>query len=329
MSEPRYCQLKKLLYSLPDDRYWDFVDALEAASDKQFNHYIRLLSTTHHPNPIDVLDGRTPGTLARPFTNQVPIPVKVEVNEEEWCELQHRILNLPFELRKMIESALWDIAFRPGKIFPHNQQKFGAKYYSCGKFYDPPIPRLFRALNKELYTQMRKRYWSENVWVIGYGDADDTMGFLDHVLILSQTDSGVNLHLELRFSSSDIPKPSNLCPTSSDRWLLHYRARMVKSSNLDALDILPFYQLGVYNLSYDLRDLWSGKLWRLRKVRYCLDELTLDLNEAFIPGDVFAAGMEDFSYHEFRHLMPPVLKVRSPSKSLEDEIYKELRFRNP
>ena len=315
MPHPRYCQLKKLLYSLPNERYRDFVNILDAASDKQFNHYIRVLSVTDCRNPVDKLDGRIPGTLARPFTNEVPVPLEEDLRDAEWCELQHRILNLPFELRKTIELALWDIAFRPGKIFPHNQQSFRGKYYSCGKFYDPPIPRLFHALNKKLYTEMRQKYWSDNIWVVGYGESEETMDFLYHVPDVPSKGFEIKLHLELRFSSSDIPLPLDICPSTSDYW------------KPGALNILPMYRIGVQDFGYWLRQLWANKLAWLLGVKHFIQELTLDLNEAFLPGDEFAAGAEDFSYHQFRYLLPPVLKVRAPTRDVEDQVYKSLEYR--
>ena len=329
MSEPRCCQLKKLLFNTPNNRYWDFVHTLDRASGKQFNHYIRLLSTIDRPNPVDVLDGRAPGTLARPFTNEVPRHLEVEVNDEELCELQQRIFNLPHELGKMIELALWDNAFRPGKIFPHNQQTFGGRNYSCGKFYDPPIPRLFHALNKELYTQMRKRYWSENVWVIGYGTPKSTMGFIKHVQALSIASPEIKLRLELRFSSNDIPASLNPCPIISNTgqaWLI---SRKAKPREADALDILRVYRILVRDSGHDLRDLWFNKLEHTLRVKSFIKELTIDLNEAFVPGDKFAAGTGAFRWHRFTHAMPPMFKVRAPSAELEDEIYSTLRLRRP
>ena len=322
MAEPRFCQFKKLLFNLPQSRYWDFVDMLDLASDQQFDHYIRILSTTHWPVPTDRVDSRNPGVSGRPPTNQESMPPEGTENETEWLGLQHRIKALPNELRDMIASSLWNIAFQPGKIFPKRQPRYNGRFYSLGKFYDPPIPRLFLALNKDLYPQMRTRYWSGNTWVIGYGHAEDTMGFLDHVPDPESTGLDIKLHLELRLSRDDLPGSSELCPNISNKDIM-LRAQQDGNRKPDMLDILVVYEERLRALIFDLLWLYGCKMRLITKLKN-LEELTLDFNEAFIPGyELFHQRW--LPGPRFQHGNPSVFRVVAPSKALEEKLHSMYR----
>ena len=318
MAEPRFCQLKKLLFNLPQGRYWDFVDSLDMSSDQQFDHYIRILSTTHWPAPTDRVDSRNPGASGRPLSNQESMPPEAKENITGWLGLQQHIMALPHEIRDMIASSLWNIAFQPGKIFPSHQPRYNGRFYSLGKFYDPPIPRLFLALNKDLYPQMRTKYWSGNTWVIGYGHAEDTMGFLDHVPDPETADLDIKLHLELRLSRDDLPGSSELCPNFSDNDVLS-RAQQNNNREPDILDILMLYRKRVRTLGYDLLWLYWGKMRLITKLKN-LEELTLDFNEAFLPGYQFFKRRW-LPGPQFQHGNPSVFRIVAPSKALEEEIY--------
>lgn len=336
MPKTSFCRFKKLMFKLPNNRAWTFADALARADYWQFDHYIRVLSATELPWKVEKLQDKRPHTVDRPVTTQVAMSPEVEETEDEWHQLQQRIISLPTELQNMIELSLWDIAFRPGRIFPHRTQTYGG---TGGQPSNLSVTRLFLAMNTELYQLLRTSFWSDNTWVIGYGDAYSTMDFLNHVPYQTLTATGderfdtefpdiylpqIELHLELRFSSEDMPGAADRCReiTSAD---------LVKSSfsrEPDILDFIDVYRWNVHCLAHELGDLWREKFDRIFKLRI-LEELTLDFTEAFAPGDEFIGAKFARLWPAFVYGLPPVFNILAPNEDLRRELYDIFRNNNP
>lgn len=332
MPKTRFCRLQKLLFKLPSNRAWTFADALYKASYWQFDHYIKVLSSTELPWKAEKLPNKNLDTIGRHVTTRALIPVEVEESKDEWPALQQRILNLPAELRDMIEESLWDIALRPGQVFPHRTQTFGSMEANPS---NPSLTRLFLAMNKQLYEQLRTRFWSENTWVIGYGKAESTTDFLDHVPYRTSTAFGsdfldkellpeIKLHLTLRFSSEDMPGAADRCReiTSAD---------LVKSSfarEPDILDFIDVYRWNVHCLANELGDLWHKKFRRIFELDV-LEELTLDFTEAFAPDEEFIGAKFARQWPAFLHGMPPVFTILAPTEDLVRELVDIFQNNNP
>ena len=325
MSKERFCRFKKLMFKLPGRRAEPFADTLERATHCQFDLYIRVLSTTDFPWKGEKPEDEGPDTVDRSVTKQTSMPPELEETGDEWHTLQQHIISLPGELRDMIEESLWEIAFRPGQIFPHRTQAFDSME---GKAYNPSFTRLFLAMDKALYEWIRIRFWSENTWVIGYGDEESTMGFLNHVPIITATGNDltdiefpnvhlprVRLHLELRFSSKDLPGAADHCHevTSAD---LEYRS---PHKEPDILNFLDAYRWNVRFVANQLNFLWSEKFLRIAELAD-LEELKLDFTEAFAPGNEFIGTRFARGWPAFTHGVPPVCYIRAPTDELAREL---------
>ena len=94
-------------------------------------------------------------------------------------------------------------------MFPRCIPASGYTIDRDGKVYPTPVLRLLLALNRTAYSETRSRCWSDNTWVIGYGDEESSMGFLQHEEFLDQHTAvpcDGKLHLELRLSRQDLPR---------------------------------------------------------------------------------------------------------------------------
>lgn len=326
MTKERFCRFKKLMIKLPGTKAEPFADILEHVTHCQFDLYIKVLSTTDLPWKGKKHEDGGPDAFDRSVTKQISMPQELEDTGDEWRTLQQHIISLPGELRDMIKDSLWDIAFRPGQIFPHRPQAFDSME---GKAYEAPVTRLFLAMDKALYEWMRIRFWSENTWVIGYGDAESTMRFLNHVPTATTTGNdlsnielpnahlpSVRLHLELRFSSKDLPGAADHCHEISSADLKRHSLYR----DPDILDFLHAYRWNITRVADRLDYLWLQKFLRVSELDN-LEELTLDFTEAFAPDNEFIGTNSARDWPAFFHGLPPVLDIRAPTDELTQELY--------
>ena len=244
------------------------------------------------------------------------------IKDDDWHELQQRILSLPTEIRNMIESSLWDVAFQPGKIFPRALRQiawrnFARKVHQDEISYHLPVPRLF-PLNKEMYAQMRTKYWSGNTWVIGYGSAGSTLVFLDHVPDPASTGLNIKLHLELRLAMRDY---------SEAPWIYRDIGDSDPAKAGDILGILTLYQVMLDNCSNLSESNW-GEKFRAIAVLQNLEELTINFTDAFSPDGEFLGVKSARNFRRFRHGLPPVFKIIAPTEDLKQELYRIFRNNN-
>lgn len=115
--------------------------------------------------------------------------------------LYQQCLKLPSELCMMIMNMIFEDAFGPRKVYPHQESQR-----------DQEAGRIFLALNKEMYQQNFELYWSTSTWVIGAGPVSKTMRFMSKGFPISRVEysrqepcrAALNIQsMELCFSYED------------------------------------------------------------------------------------------------------------------------------
>lgn len=323
MSAAHIYRLKTLLARLPDKRYLKVVDILENARDCQFDHYIAICGATTDVSKVDKGSGShleecmgIPSLTERTFSEDEQHKI-VLCRAKEWPELQDRIWRLPAELQLEIEEKLYEAAFSPGKIFPHEYPSANGRFRHSGRFYDPPAPRLFFALNRHNYAKYHRELWSGNTFVVGPGDWVSSMGFLSGTL----PDSAIKaiVSIELRFATKDCGADAKLEPILDET----VEPRRV-SKNKDMLKLMEEYQEEVCDAETELFSIWSAKLRILARHEglQALSDLTLDFTEAHGLDGVYLGGKfcmrRDLT--AFRYGLPATFTIKAPTDEFRDAI---------
>lgn len=88
---------------------------------------------------------------------------------------------LPQELIDNVEYWLYETALCPGYLYPHRQQKKHAKCCLWPKEANVVARPALLTLSKSIKAKYETRMWSENVWVVGTGEAEKSMAFLQQL----------------------------------------------------------------------------------------------------------------------------------------------------
>ena len=211
---------------------------------------------------------------------------------------------LPAELCQLVLDFLLEDAFYRGRVYPSSA---------------PMAGNILRALNKQLYSKYSQQYWSENVWVIGNGDANTSMRFM--TLCQQQgysTEFSRQIpnpavwrirHLELSFSKNDLR-----CPYENARAGLQDTSRKVAPVEVP--------QAHANSCSRSLMEVWRDKLDRVALLD--LKSLKLDLTEAYGPHQ-----SEFMGFFAIQRLMPFVyglptdFQISAPTRAMERRIRRE------
>ncbi len=323
MPDAHVYRLKTLLARLPDDRYLRVVDILENASKCQLNHYLVVCGTTRDFTPADKASSNNGGDIVNNVGEMIRTVPKNEqyipavLSGKEWLELQDRIWKLPAELQMEIEEKLYEAAFCPGKIFPHQFPRANGKFRDEDRFYDPPAPRVFSALNRKTYAKYHREFWSGNTFVIGTGDASSTMGFLSG----DRPDSAAKAirSIELRFTTKDCGYDASLEAILDGTVTPHD-----VSKKIDMLDMIEEYQAEAPNAANELYRTSFKKLRILAQHQglEALSDLTLDFTQAHGLDGVFL-GVEFASQNalsSFVNGLPPNFTIKAPTDVERDQI---------
>lgn len=79
-------------------------------------------------------------------------------------EIRQLIHDLPSEILLLIQDDLLQITFGPRRIYPQNERS---------------NVNVFQALNNQLLAKYQRIFFCDNIWIIGQGDRDDGVAFLD------------------------------------------------------------------------------------------------------------------------------------------------------
>lgn len=174
--------------------------------------------------------------------------------------IRQHVHNLPPELfDKMLQDFL-HTALGPRKIY------VGIEYINM---------RVFGALNAAMYAKQRSTFLSESVWVIGQGNYQETTSFLNKMPVSMLK---CIKRIELRLTRQDYKHPS-----------LDYYFDLPYGTtpSIDRLDCLLNYMRECEKFKYELVSTWLGKIHAVMALKHRLDELVLDVSDAYGPDDDF------------------------------------------
>lgn len=140
--------------------------------------------------------------------------------------------------------------------------------------------RVFGALNAALYAKQRSIFLSQSVWVIGQGTHQETTSFLNKMPVSMLR---CIKRIELRLTRQDYRYPS-----PDDYFDLPY----ITTPTIDGLDCLLNYMRDCERLKSKLLGTWLGKIHAVTTLVQRLDELVLDVSDAYEPdGDFFGRDL--------------------------------------
>ncbi|KAL8647011.1 MAG: hypothetical protein Q9226_006609 [Calogaya cf. arnoldii] len=197
-------------------------------------------------------------------------------------------VKLPQELLDKIKHMLFESAFCPGFVFPHQQSSSTDTILWKGRSYDKVKPQLL-SISKTILAKYERRMWDENTFVIG------DMPY----------DKGNTIPGEER-------EPQWPSKRARSWW-----------SRVDLLDPRSRVERLENHLLYHL---WVGKGNLLGLL--VLDEVTLDFTECYGPranwlGDKFADFPPLFMYKR-----PDVLNVIAPDEEKRELLYRKIMANN-
>ena len=179
--------------------------------------------------------------------------------------LRQLVHNLPREIfDKMLQDFL-HTALGPREIY------VGAEYLNM---------RVFGALNAAMYAKQRVRFLSESAWVIGQGNHQETTTFFNKmpVSILRCIK-----RIEMRLTRQDYKNPS---------LDYYFDLPYITDFSLDRLDCLLNNMRECEKIKYELVRIWLGKIHAVMALQQTLDELILDVGDAYGPdGDFFGRDL--------------------------------------
>ncbi|KAI4281725.1 MAG: hypothetical protein L6R38_003475 [Xanthoria sp. 2 TBL-2021] len=100
---------------------------------------------------------------------------------DTFVELIYR--KLPQELIDNVEYWLFETVFCPGCLYPHRQQKNHAKCCLWPKEANVVARPALLSLSKSIKAKCETWMCSENVWVIGTGEINDSLAFMEQLPI--------------------------------------------------------------------------------------------------------------------------------------------------
>lgn len=239
-----------------------------------------------------------------PDKDQDPDPQESDAQEskdrefDNFVNLMYR--KLPQELVDNVEYWLYETAFCSGYLYPHRRQKKHSLCCPWPKEVDIVARPALLGLSKAIKAKYETRMWSENIWVINAGEAQDSLGFIVQLPIEAEKKYIRKLHLHFticgldRLWSRSQPQP-------------HGDARCVKRLHPRSLEFAPSW-------ASDLQQVWGRTLAIVSPLPLRL--LILDFTDCDIGEVYWEAGIAKFAeiisnlaqsmeVPDFRVLEPP------------------------
>lgn len=208
------------------------------------------------------------------------------------------IHNLPSELLLLIQDEFFHLVFSPRHIYPHNEHL---------------NVDVFEALDHQLLAKYQHIFFCDNIWVIGQGDRNDGVGFLDRMPILLKK---LIRKVEMSFTTHDH------CHSSLD----FYFAEDAQDTR-NALEILQSYRQECAGVACKLTTTWWQKFYEVSFLR--LDYCILDFTEAYAPDGEYLGVQVARELIQFCHGLPAEFFIYAPTQDLADEIWDVLLWNNP
>ncbi|KAL2045357.1 hypothetical protein ABVK25_012173 [Lepraria finkii] len=174
---------------------------------------------------------------------------------------------------------------------------------------------VFEALNRELYGKYWNISWSENTWFVETGKVDSTIKVLSNI-------PATVLHLvrkvELRYAIPGIE--------SRDSLAHYFFDENGKEQHHNVLDLMRYFQWESQRILPKIMRLWFENL-KIR-VTLRLDDLVLDLSQAYAPDGEYVGVSAIAGSPRFRHGLPANLQVLAPTQILVDRMRAILERKN-
>ncbi len=218
-----------------------------------------------------------------------------EPMDPKFCELIH---NLPPELFLQIQEEFFNSTFGPRAVHPYDELV---------------STRVFQALNKRLLAKYRRIFYSQNTWIIGQGDYDDAVEFLDRippqlVRLIRKVKMAFKTHDFIHSSLNAYFDPSQGNTSNVLEILLGYRTQCICNSD-------------------QLMKNWIGKFWAVLFFR--LESFVLDLSDAYAPDGTYLGLHIAWHMPRFAHGLPGSFTVGAPTRALAEEILNIFKRNNP
>ena len=172
---------------------------------------------------------------------------------------------------------------------------------------------VFEALDHQLLAKYQRIFFCDNIWIIGQGDCDDGVAFLDHM--------PVALHhslrkVELSFTTHDHFHPS----------LDSYFAGDAQDTR-NALEVLQSYRHEFAGYACKLTMTWWQSFYAVACLQ--LDYCILDFTEAYAPDGEYVGVQVARLLVRFCYGLPAEFFIYAPTHNLADEIWDVLVLNNP
>ena len=210
-----------------------------------------------------------------------------EPADPKLCQLIH---NLPSELLLQIQGEFLDMSFGPRKVYPYHELLNS---------------HVFKALNHQLLARYRRIFF-RNTWVIGQGDRDEAVEFLDR---MPRSVRHLVQNVEMTFTALDyshIPLDSYFEEKTQDR--------------RNALEMLYNYRTECSRIAWQLITIWFEKFYVIATLD--LDYFVLDMRDTYAPDGEYLGVLTARRLIPFMHGLPAgFFTIWAPTPALADEIW--------
>ncbi|KAL8750992.1 MAG: hypothetical protein Q9199_006718 [Rusavskia elegans] len=235
---------------------------------------------------------------------------------------------LPQELLDKIVDILFESAFCPGVVFPHQKISSTDTVTWEGRTYDKIKPQLL-SVSKTILAKYQTRMWKENTFVIGSGDASKTTAFLDPHNDRRHMDVDYRpiQKVYLRFTYKD--------------YLQDWMTDMPHDKdNIIAEDLEPFHEprtlrnlwhsipniRSVESVESKLLFIWTEKSWDIINLPF--DEVTLDFTECYGPRGNWLGDKLAMYIPVFIRKLPATLSIVAPDQEKREGVSRKILVAN-
>ncbi|KAL8728465.1 MAG: hypothetical protein Q9166_005363 [cf. Caloplaca sp. 2 TL-2023] len=230
---------------------------------------------------------------------------------------------LPQELFDRVADMVFESAFCPGYLFPHQTISKTPHHLLRGDRIDAAEPQLL-CLSKTVLSKYQTRMWSENTWVIGVGEPSDSTNFLQ----LLPTGARDFIHkIDMTFTSNDLGE--NWVDSPWD--LEEITAMDGEEPSFESHEAWEQYHAKTLrgqleSMIAKLHHIWFEKHYDINLLS--LTELTLDFSECYGPWGQWLGTDLAESLNPFYHGFPTLLNIIAPDEDKHEEIMKAICVRN-
>lgn len=239
----------------------------------------------HHPSYVAVLI----------LSSNVSIDLDAIYQKKGDLEFWQRVHTLPLETYQNIIEYVFQVTVGPKRIHPQSEQM---------------NLHILESLDRKLYVQKRKIFWSENTWVLGEGSRCSPHGFLN--MIPKRAFNMIRkLELHLTLQNTDG------LPMSLDHY---FREERNDANPYDTSDILRCFKWETWaRVVKQTNAAWKLSLSAIKRLR--LEYLLFDFTKVYAPdNEYFILRLaRATSVLRFEHGLPDDFCIVAPTPDLDAE----------